>query len=168
MNTGAVNKKRLVIRLILFSLLIVLAFLLYYFGKEHEIFLDNKTVDINGKTYEAVKYSRVTVNGDEKGSIELSAEDRDLVKVSGPKHTIKVEIVDEDTEKVIKTEERVFNFGRTSSLMISVPAIAEKAADVYLPLPGIPTDSPLPDPAEKEVGTETKTDIKTEGPVTSE
>ena len=168
MNNGAVNKKRLVIRLILFSLLVVLSFVLFYFGKEHEILFDNKTVDIEGKTYEAVKYVRVTVNGDEKGSLELTAKDRDMVKVKGPKHTIKVEIVDEDTEKVIKTEERIFNFGRTSSFMISVPAVAEKAPDVYLPLPGNTTESPLPDPAEQEVETATEPDIKTVSPDLSE
>ena len=168
MNNGAVNKKRLVIRLILFSLLVVLSFVLFYFGKEHEILFDNKTVDIEGKTYEAVKYVRVTVNGDEKGSLELTAKDRDMVKVKGPKHTIKVEIVDEDTEKVIKTEERIFNFGRTSSFMISVPAVAEKAPDVYLPLPGNTPESPLPDPAEQEVETATEPDIKTVSPDLSE
>lgn len=168
MNNGVVNKKRLVIRLILFSLLIVLSFVLFYFGKEHEILFDNKTVDIDGKTYEAAKYVRVTVDGDENGSLELSAKDRDMVKVKGPKHTIKVEIVDEDTEKVIKTEERVFNFGRTSSFMISVPAVAEKASDVYLPLPGIASESPLPDPAEKEVETATESNTKTVSPDLSE
>lgn len=168
MHIGAVNKKRLVIRLILFFLLVVLSFVLFYFGKEHEILFDNKTVDIDGKSYEAIKYVRVTVNGDEKGSLELAAEDRDMVKVRGPKHTIKVEIVDEDTEKVIKTEERVFNFGKTSSLMISVPAVAEKAAEVYLPLPGNESESPLPDPAEQEVETATEPDVKTVSPDLSE
>jgi hypothetical protein len=155
MHIGAVNKKRLVIRLILFFLLVVLSFVLFYFGKEHEILFDNKTVDIDGKSYQAVKYVRVTVNGDEKGSLELTAEDRDMV-------------VDEDTEKVIKTEERVFNFGKTSSLMISVPAVAEKAAEVYLPLPGNESESPLPDPAEQEVETATEPDVKTVSPDLSE
>ena len=166
MNIGTVNKKRLVIRLTLFFLLIVLAFLLFYFGKEHVIMFDNKTVDINGKTYEAFQYVRVIVDGDEKGSLELYSEDRDVVNVSGPKHTIKVEIVDEDTDKVIKTEERIFNFGKTSSLMISVPAFAEKAADVYLPLPGIKGYEPSP--AEKTVETEADQKIETAGPVLSD
>lgn len=154
MNNGSVNKKRLVIRLILLSLIVVVCFLLFYFGKEHELLFDNKTVEINGQSYEALEFVRITINGDAKKSIELYLKERDVVKVSGPKHTIKVEIVDEDSDKVIKSEERVFNFGKTSSLMISVPAVAEKAPDVYLPLPGSMTYAPAPEPApEKETET---------------
>ncbi|NLD05630.1 MAG: hypothetical protein GX672_07035 [Synergistaceae bacterium] len=154
MNNGSVNKKRLVIRLILLSLIVVVCFLLFYFGKEHELLFDNKTVEINGQSYEALEFVRITINGDAKKSIERYSKERDVVKVSGPKHTIKVEIVDEDSDKVIKSEERVFNFGKTSSLMISVPAVAEKAPDVYLPLPGSMTQPPAPEPApEKETET---------------
>ncbi|MDD3673813.1 MAG: hypothetical protein PHG70_09880, partial [Synergistaceae bacterium] len=64
MNNGSVNKKRLVIRLILLALLVVLCFLLYYYGKEHEILLDNKTVEINGQSYKAVEFVRITINED--------------------------------------------------------------------------------------------------------
>ncbi|MCE5201077.1 MAG: hypothetical protein LLF78_00990 [Synergistaceae bacterium] len=130
-----VNRKRLVIRLILIILLVVLGFGLYYIGKEHEVLLDNKTVDIGGKSYEAAKFMVVTVDGKEDKSIELYADDRDVVKVSGPSHKIKVDIVNEDTEQVIKSVERSFNFGTDPKVMISLPALAEDAPDVYLPLP---------------------------------
>jgi len=159
MNNGSVNKKRLVIRLVLLALLVLLCFFLYYYGKEHEILLDNKTVEINGQSYEAAEFVRITVNGDAAKPIELYAKERGLVKVSGPRHTIKVEIVDEDSDKVIKTEERVFDIGKTSSLMISIPAVAEKALDVYLPLPGTMVQAPAPAP-ETSPATET---TETEG-----
>ncbi len=167
MNNGSVNKKRLVIRLVLLSLLIVIGFFLYYYGKEHEILLDNKTVEINGQSYEAAEFVRITINGDAGKAIELYAKERDLVKVTGPKHTIKVEIVDEDSDKVIKTEERDFNFGKISSLMISIPAVAEKAPDVYLPLPGLMTHAPAPEPAPEEE-TETTVDVEIEPPAISD
>lgn len=167
MNNGSVNKKRLVIRLVLLSFLIVFGFFLYYYGKEHEILLDNKTVEINGKNYEAAEFVRITVNGDAAKQIELYAKERDLVKVTGPKHTIKVEIVDEDSDKVIKTEERVFNFGKTSSLMISVPAVAEKAPDVYLPLPGSMTQAPAPQTA-PETEKKTTEDMEIDAPALSD
>ena len=159
MNNGSLNKKRMVIRLVLLALLVVLCFFLYFYGKEHEILLDNKTVEINGQSYEAVDFVRITVNGDAAKQIELYAKERDLVKVTGPKHTIKVEIVDEDSDKVIKTEERVFNFGKISSLMISIPAVAEKAPDVYLPLPGTMTQAPAPEKA-PEAATEKTGEIE--------
>lgn len=167
MNNGSVNKKRLVIRLILLALLVALCFFLYYYGKEHEVLLDNKTVDINGQSYEAAEFVRITVNGDAKNLIELYAKERDVVKVTGPNHTIKVEIVDEDSDKVIKTEERVFNFGKTSYLMISIPAVAEKAPDVYLPLPGSMAQAPAPETA-PEVETETTGDMEIGAPALSD
>lgn len=163
MNNGSLNKKRLVIRLVLLALLVVLCFFLYYYGKEHEILLDNKTVEINGQSYEAAEFVRITINGDSDNPVELYAKERDVVKVTGPNHTIKVEIVDEDSDKVIKTEERDFNFGKTSSLMISIPAVAEKAPDVYLPLPGSMTQAPAP-----EATTETSGDMEIEAPALSE
>ncbi|MCE5184428.1 MAG: hypothetical protein AGIKBDMD_01912 [Synergistaceae bacterium] len=159
MNNGSVNKKRLVIRLVLLALLVALCFFLYYYGKEHEVLLDNKTVEINGQSYEAAEFVRITVNGDAKNKIELYAKERDVVKVNGPNHTIKVEIIDEDSDKVIKTEERDFNFGKTSSFMISVPAVAEKAPDVYLPLPGSMVQAPAPE-TEPEAATETTGEIE--------
>ncbi len=136
MNIGTVNKKRLVIRLGLLSVVVAIGFLLFYLGKEHEILLDNKTAEIKGIKYQAAQYVKITINGDEKNSIELYSDERDVVKLSGPDHSVKVEIIDENTEKVVKSAEKDFNFGRTSSLMISIPAVAENAPDVYLPLPG--------------------------------
>ena len=145
MDTGSVSKRRRVIRLLLISALIMMGFLLYYYGKEHEILFDNKAVEINGQSYAAAEFARITVNGDENKAMELYSNERDLVRVTGPKHTVKVEIIDENTEKVIKSEERIFDFGKTSSLMISVPAVAEKAQDVYLPLPGTMDESAAPE-----------------------
>lgn len=131
-----VNKKRLVIRVALLVLLIALGFGLRYIGKQHEVLLDNRTAEIDGKSYEQAEYMRIVVNGDEENYIEFYAEDRDVVKLDGPSHKIKVTIMDEDSEQVIKTAEREFNFGTKSAFMISLPALADSAPNVYLPLPG--------------------------------
>lgn len=156
MNNGSVNKKRLVIRLVLLALLVLLCFFLYYYGKEHEILLDNKTVEINGQSYAEAEYMLVIINGDEENSTELYPGDRDVVKLTGPKQTIKVQIVDENTEEVKKEVERTFNFGRTPMLMISLPALAEDAPDVYLPLSKVEDDSsaPVDEQAESDETTE--------------
>ncbi len=167
MNNGTVNKKRLVIRLVLLALLVALGFLLYYYGKEHEVLLDNKTVNIGGQTYAAAEFVRITVNGDTDKQIELYAKERDMVKVTGPRHTIKVEIVDEDSDEVLRTEERVLDLGKASSVMISVPAVAEKAPDVYLPLPGTMTQAPEPETS-TEAATEEIPEAGMEEPPISE
>lgn len=167
MNNGSVNKKRLVIRLVLLALLVVLCFFLYYYGKEHVILLDNKTADINGTKYEAVGNVKIIINSDQKKSIELNSGERVVVKLSGPGHTIKAEIIDKQTGGVVKSVERDFNFGKTSSLMISIPAVAENAPDVYLPLPGSMTQAPAPEPA-PEANKETTKDIEIEPPALSD
>ena len=53
-----VNKRRLVIRIALVVLLDLLCFGLYYIGKEHDVYVDNKTVTIDGKEYQEIDTSR--------------------------------------------------------------------------------------------------------------
>ena len=98
-----VNKRRLVIRIALVVLLVLLCFGLYYIGKEHDVYVDNKTVTIDGKEYREIEYLALVVNGDEKDSVEYFAGDRDVLKLQGPNHTLKIIVMDEDTEEVIKT-----------------------------------------------------------------
>ena len=100
-----VNKRRLVIRIALVVLLVLLCFGLYYIGKEHDVYVDNKTVTIDGKEYQEIEYLALVVNGDEKDSVEYFAGDRDVLKLQGPNHTLKIIVMDEDTEEVIKTVE---------------------------------------------------------------
>ena len=129
------NKKRLVIRIIAFLCVIAVACGLFYIGKQHSILLDNRKATIDGKEFDAAKYVRVIVDGNEKDYIEFAADDRDAVNLEGPFHTIKIVEMDEDTEKVIKTVERKMNFGMTGAEMLSLPAILAESANVNLPLP---------------------------------
>ena len=46
MTLENVNKKRLVIRVVLLALIVAFGFLLFYIGKQHEVVLDNKEVEI--------------------------------------------------------------------------------------------------------------------------
>ena len=135
MTTHNINKKRLVIRLSLVALLILLCFVLFYTGKEHEVLLDNKTATIGGREYQEIAYMNVVVDGDEEKTLEFYADDRDVVKLQGPSHTIKISVINEDTEEVIKTVERSLSLGVVSSVMYSLPAIVEGAAEAELPLP---------------------------------
>ena len=130
-----VNKRRLVIRIALVVLLVLLCFGLYYIGKEHDVYVDNKTVTIDGREYQEIEYLALVVNGDEKDSVEYFAGDRDVLKLQGPNHTLKIIVMDEDTEEVIKTVERKLSLGTIPAIMVSMPAIAEEAENIELPLP---------------------------------
>jgi hypothetical protein len=130
-----INKKRVVIRIIAFLCVVAVACGLFYIGKQHNILLDNRKATIEGKEFDAAKYVRVVIDGNEKDYIEFAADDRDAVDLEGPFHTVKVIEMDEDTEKVIKTVERKMNFGVENAKMLSLPAILAEAPNVDLPLP---------------------------------
>ena len=150
MSLDSINKKRLVIRIVLLCLIVAFGFGLYYIGKEHEVLIDNKDVEIAGKSYTAPEYMVLVFDGDEDKSMEFYPDDRDVIKLAGPSHKIKLSVVNEDTEEVIKTVERSFNFGTTGKLMISLPAIIENAPDVNIPLPNLQADAEEEEaPAEK-------------------
>lgn len=140
-----VNKRRLVIRIALVVLLVLLCFGLYYIGKEHDVYVDNKTVTIDGKEYQEIEYLALVVNGDEKDSVEYFAGDRDVLKLQGPNHTLKIIVMDEDTEEVIKTVERKLSLGTIPAIMVSMPAIAEEAENIELPLPHLQQAAPAQD-----------------------
>jgi|LSQX01.2.fsa_nt_gb hypothetical protein len=168
MKIKVLNKKRLVIRVVLFFALILLCFALFYAGKEHEIILDNKVAEIEGTIYQPVAFARVTVDGNLRKPIKLNSGERSVVKPVGRNHIIKVEMVDEKTEKVIKSVERKFNFGKISKLMISIPALLEDKPDIYLPLPGNEAEPMSPAPEEKVVDTEADISVEMEAPVLSD
>lgn len=140
-----VNKRRLVIRIALVVLLVLLCFGLYYIGKEHDVYVDNKTVTIDGREYQEIEYLALVVNGDEKDSVEYFAGDRDVLKLQGPNHTLKIIVMDEDTEEVIKTVERKLSLGTIPAIMVSMPAIAEEAENIELPLPHLQQAAPAQD-----------------------
>lgn len=140
-----VNKRRLVIRIALVVLLVLLCFGLYYIGKEHDVYVDNKTVTIDGKEYREIEYLALVIDGDEDGSVEYFAGDRDVVKLQGPNHTIKIIVMDEDSEEVIKTVERKLSLGTIPAIMVSMSAIAEEAENVELSLPHLQQAAPARD-----------------------
>ncbi|MDO4988421.1 MAG: hypothetical protein Q4E17_05300 [Synergistes sp.] len=133
--TVQLNKKRLVIRLILVALIVILCFALNYFGKEHDVYLDNMEAQIGGKSYEGIAYLTLVIDGNEETEMEFYADDRDVVKLKGPSHTMKVSVINEETEEVIKTVDFSMNLGTEREVMFSLPAIADGAKDAALPVP---------------------------------
>ena len=125
---------RLVQRLIVLAALIALGIWLFYIGREHQIFLDNKTLG----DYKALEQVNVSVNGGEVS--ELMSRERDVKKVVGPKFEIKAEIFNDDGEisKTITKEIKIddlckFNFSK--DIMINLPALAAEAENFIVPAP---------------------------------
>jgi len=85
-----VNRRRLLIRLVLAVIWISLGVLLFVKNRGHTVLLDNKNVEIPQIT--ATDMIRVKVDG--KNDMEFFKGDRDLVKVAGSRHKIHVEFSD--------------------------------------------------------------------------
>ena len=85
-----VNRRRLLIRLVLAVIWISLGVLLFVKNRGHTVLLDNKNIDTPQIT--APDMIRVKVDG--KNEMEFFKGDRDLVKVAGSRHRIRVEFSD--------------------------------------------------------------------------
>jgi hypothetical protein len=144
-------------RLIAFCLILLLSAWLFYIGREHQVFLDNKTVEAGGQSFRALAFVRVSVAG--RPPVELMARDRDAAAAIGPRFTVKVEVMDEFGEEVEKTVEKEIVPGFSGNLMLSLPLLAAGRDDFILPPPtGAPQAQPerarpeAPVPGEDEPG----------------
>ena len=104
-------------RLVVLALLVLLGIWLFYIGREHQIFLDNKPLG----DFKALEQVNVSINGGEP--VEIMSRERDVKKIVGPKFDIKAEIFNEDGElenTVMKTVRVCFS----KDIMINLPAFA--------------------------------------------
>ena len=114
-------------------LIIALGTWLFYIGREHQIFLDNKSITRGDQNFKAFEQVNVSVNNGSK--IELLARDRDMTKAVGPAFALRVEILDSlggDVAKVIELQVRP-EFNR--DMLINIPLLAAGRSDFILPAP---------------------------------
>ncbi len=121
-------------RLVVLAALIALGVWLFYIGREHQIFLDNKTLG------EFKALEQVNVSVDDSKISELMPRERDVKKVVGPKFVIKAEIFNEDGDiiKTITKEIEIDNlckFQFSKDIMINLPALAGNAENFIVPAP---------------------------------
>lgn len=104
-------------RLVVLAALIALGVWLFYIGREHQIFLDNKTLG----DFKALEQVNVSINGGEIS--ELMTRERDVKKVVGPEFEVKAEIFNEDGEIINRIAKKIkINFSK--DIMINLPAFA--------------------------------------------
>ncbi len=82
------------VRLGVIVVVILLAVFLYHYGKQHTIYVDNRTTEIDGVSYKALEWAEVSVDGME--AEEYSPRTRREATVTRQKHTIHVLYEDED------------------------------------------------------------------------
>jgi hypothetical protein len=121
------------LRLLILAAVVALATWLVYTGREHQVFLDNKTIELDGRSFRALKWVKISVNEGEP--VELMPRDRDLALVVGPAFKIRVEVMDEWGEEVEKTIDRELTPGFSRDMMLSMPLLAADWEDWILPSP---------------------------------
>ena len=115
-------------RLVVLAGLIVLGVWLFFIGREHQIFLDNKA----WSGYKPLEQVNVSVDGGKVS--ELMPRDRDVRKIVGMKFEVKAEIFDdkgEVTDTIIKT----IRPKCSKDIMINLPALAAGDEGFIIPAP---------------------------------
>lgn len=115
-------------RLVLLAGLIALGIWLFFIGREHNIYLDNKTMG----EHKALEQVNVSIN-DGKVS-ELLPRDRDMRKVVGIKFEVKAEVFD-DKGEIINTITKTIYPKCSKDIMINIPAMAAGDEGFIVPAP---------------------------------
>lgn len=82
------------VRLGVIIVIILLAVFLYHYGMQHTVYVDNRTIEIDGVSYKALDWAQATV--DENKTQEYSARTRREETVKRQTHKIHVIYEDED------------------------------------------------------------------------
>jgi hypothetical protein len=134
--------RRFAIRVALVALLIFIAFVMYDMGKEHTVLMDNKPVTIDGVEYAPIETLSLFVDDVKKNDVR--ADGRVAHKMVGKNHRIKLAVMRQD-KTVEKTVERMVRLDlNMKEWMISLPALAAEAPNIYIPNP-VKTQAPPPD-----------------------
>ena len=115
-------------RLVVLAALVLLGIWLFYIGREHQIFLDNKTLG----DFKALEQVNVSINGGEP--VEIMTRERDVKKVVGPKFEIKAEVFNEDGE-LEKTVTKTVHVCFSKDIMINLPTFAAESGDFIVNAP---------------------------------
>lgn len=115
-------------RLVVLAGLIALGVWLFFIGREHQIFLDNKALS----GYKPLEQVNVSVDGGKVS--ELLPRDRDMRKIVGMKFELKAEVFN-DKGEIVNTITKTIRPKCSKDIMINLPALAAGDEGFMLPAP---------------------------------
>lgn len=116
------TKRSLIQRSAVLLGLVGLSVFLFYIGKGHTLLLDTNAITVNGQELSSADNIEVSIDGQEAKS--MGRAERSMVSVGGPRHTIRIEVIDGDGRKV----EQTFSVPTFMDMaIVSIPAILENA-----------------------------------------
>ena len=108
------------VRLGVIVVIILIALFLYSYGKQHTIYIDNRTIEIDGTSYRALDWAEVSVDGG--SSAEYSPRTRRQETVMRQKHTIHVVYEDKNFNEITFDAEFSIPINE-SQIVLSLPAL---------------------------------------------
>lgn len=114
------NKRGLIFKIGTVALLIGIAVLMFFIGRGHTVYIDNKTVEYDGQSYKAFNKAVVYVDGERIA--KLATRERGKATVIGQKFTMTLELTREKGGET-ETMELTYKLPRTwDGIVISLPA----------------------------------------------
>ncbi len=108
------------VRLAVIVVVILLAVFLYHYGMQHTVYVDNRTIEIDGESYRALDWAMVSVDGGD--SQEYSPRTRREETVMRQKHTIHVVYEDDDFNEIEFDAEFTLPVNE-KQIVLSLPAL---------------------------------------------
>lgn len=125
------NRRRLLIRLLAVALLIGLALLMLPLGRGHTLYFDNKTLEVEGKTYPA--YFRAQVFSNQKEIAKLAKRERGMQTWIGQRYEMRVDTRDEKGGAVTSHQIKLRLPYHMDGIVLNLPALlAGEPESVYL------------------------------------
>ncbi len=142
------SHRRHLFQLAAIVLILLLGVLMFFIGRQHTILLDNKTLEFEGKSYQAFSIVEVAVDRQER--LELAARDRDKADVLGQRHVLSVWY----TDKAFQEHELKVKFSvpvGQDMVLVSLPALVGGAPESVWLQPYFPPTAVAPPVSEEPV-----------------
>ena len=114
--------KKILPRTVVITVLLLVSLALFVTGQKHKVFVDNKTIEISGKTY--TKLPLVKVITKEK-KLSIKAGRRNVFYSKGPSASIDIIYNNEDGKEVSVNKE--FRIPINKDIIINIPALLQDA-----------------------------------------
>ena len=115
------NKKKWIARIGTVAVLLIIAAVMLVIGRGHTVYFDNKTIEVNGQTYEAFHKVEVFVKGEKVA--KLGKRDRGMAETMGQKFEMTLEVTEEkgkDPDTYGVTLNLPYNM---DGILINIPAM---------------------------------------------
>ena len=144
------NKRRLLFRLGAVAILIAIAACMMVIGRGHTVYVDNKTLEVNGETYKPPYRVNVYVNGERIS--KLAARERGMTTNIGQSFKMSLGVIQEkgNDEKMLDVSLKLpYNM---DGIIINVPGyLAELPQDAWMSeFVSTPTEAEMADEASSE------------------